>query len=450
MTLLSFNRATTLKEAFHACPAERALTDGDEIEKYYVDLSQVRTTEAIEGVSSKLDFLTPGEYSTILFTGHRGCGKTTELKRIQSRWEKEYLVIFINASEEIDINDVSYTDLYLVIIKQVESELRRLDIHFDAKLLESFESWFKETTKETEETVEKSIGITASIEGSAQIPFIAKLWAKLLSQIKGSNTQRITIRQTLEQGISRLKAGINLLLGDGTDKLRRKFPQYKGLLIILDTLDRVPPHVGDHLFFDYAAQLQELNCTIIYTVPISALYSAKHLSNTFGSPNIVPSVNIYELDRQQVHLNSDQKGLEAIASLIERRVEVEAIFESRQQLLELAKASSGHVRQLMTMMQTACLTAHGRGHTKLTAEDIDYAIKQEQFNFERSIPNQHYPLIAQVCLDKNMNKDEESQIMLFGTSVLEYNGKERWNYVNSLVKKIDAFQKALQSTVTSI
>jgi hypothetical protein len=66
-------------------------------------------------------------------------------------------------------------------------------------------------------------------------------------------------------------------------------------LVIVDNLDRIPPSVGNHLFFDYAPQLQELDCTIIYTVPISVIYSYKNVSNLFGNPNIVPMVNIYDL-----------------------------------------------------------------------------------------------------------------------------------------------------------
>jgi len=81
MTSLPPNRATTLKAAFRACDVGPLL--GPDVERYYVDLSAVRNTEAIEGVSARLDFLEPAEFSSILFTGHRGCGKSTELRRIQ-------------------------------------------------------------------------------------------------------------------------------------------------------------------------------------------------------------------------------------------------------------------------------------------------------------------------------------------------------------------------------
>ncbi len=93
------------------------------------------------------------------------------------------------------------------------------------------------------------------------------------------------------------------MLNNAFVKIRQKYPEYqKGLLIIFDNLDRVPPNVGNHLFFEYVAQLQGLNCTIIYTAPISIVYSEKNLSNAFDSPNIVPMVNIYKLERDRCDL----------------------------------------------------------------------------------------------------------------------------------------------------
>lgn len=436
------NRATTLKNAFRVCNVEPL--EGEDIDRYYVDLSAVRKTEAIEGVSTILDFQEAEQFTTILFTGHRGCGKSTELKRIQKQWEQDYRIIYLEVNTETDINDVNYKDLYLIVMKWIEFELRTLKLKLDASLMKNVEDWFKDVTQETEQTVEGSVSIEGEATLGPEAPFLAKLLVKLLAQIKGSNRQKETIRKTLEKDISRLTNDMNLLLDDAVKKLRKKFPEYKGFLIIFDNLDRVPPEVANHLFFDYAAQLQQLNCTIIYTVPLSVLYSTKNVNNNFGNPHIVPMVNIYEFDRDSCDLNYNQKHLNAMASLIERRVEVDELFESREHLLEIAKASGGHVRQLMQIMRTTCQTASTRRHAKITAEDVDYAVKQQQFNFERTIPESHYPVLAQVCLTKNITNDDIGQLMLFNTSVLEYNGKNRWNYPNPVVKQIDQFQKALQ------
>jgi energy-coupling factor transporter ATP-binding protein EcfA2 len=447
MNQSNFQRANTLKSAYNACTL--GPLDGERIEQYYVDLSAVRKTLAVDRISTILDLQEADNFSTILFTGHRGSGKSTELKRIQKIWKESYHVIYLEVNEETDINDANYTDLYLIVIKQVEFALRKLGLKFDQRLLSSFEAWFKEITEENEESVEKSVSVEseASLEGGA--PFIAKLMVKLLAQIKGSDKQKTTIRQTLEKDISRLKADINLLLRDAYVKLQKKYPDYKGLLIIFDNLDRISPKVADHLFFEYAAQLQELHCTIIYTVPISVLCSPKNpLSSFDGNPHIVPMVNIYQFDRNVRDLNYNQIGLDTIASSIEKRVNVDAVFDSRAELLELAKASGGNVRQLMQMMRSACLTARTKNHPKILAEDVIYAIKEQQFSFERLIPNDHYPLLAQVYLNKDVSKDDIGQLMLFNTSVLEYNGDNRWNYPNPVVMQNEFFQKALAEITT--
>ncbi|MBD1854109.1 MULTISPECIES: P-loop NTPase fold protein [Leptolyngbya] len=437
-------RAKTLKEAFRLCNIDPL--SGAGLERYYVDLSSVRKTEAIEGVNFVLDSQYPGEFCTILFTGHRGCGKSTELKRICHQWEQDYRVIYLEANDETDINDAEYTDFYLVVIKQVEFALREMGLSFDKRLLKGFEDWFKDVTKENEQTVESSVSVESEASLGSGAPFIAKLLVKLLAQIKGADKQKTVIRQTLQRDISRLKADINLLLQDAYQKIKSQYS--KGFLVIFDNLDRVPPEVGNHLFFDYAAQLQELNCTIIYTVPISVLCSSKNIVNTFGEPHVVSMVRTYQLVRERCELDYDAEGLKQLQQIIEKRVDTELLFESEQEVLALAKASGGHVRQLMQMVRSACQTASTRKHAKIQAEDVEYAIKQQQFHFERFVRDEHYPLLAKVCLTKNVTKDETGQLMLFNTSVLEYNGLDRWNYPNPAVRQSALFQTALRELLT--
>jgi predicted ATP-dependent protease len=152
------------------------------------------------------------------------------------------------------------------------------------------------------------------------------------------------------------------------------------------------------------------------------------------------------LDRNRTDdLDYNQEGLNAVASLIEHRVKVDSIFEDDQDVLTLAKASGGHVRQLMQMMRTACIIARSNGKETIDSQDVIDAIKQEQFDFERLIPFEHYPILVQVYLTKDISKDEIGQLMLFNTSVLEYNGNARWNYVNPVIKQSDVFQQALRN-----
>lgn len=454
MTTSSDLLATNLKDAYRVCDVV-PLQD-EKLARYYVDLSATRKTNALREISLVLEDQEASEFSTILFTGHRGCGKSTELRQIQTQWADEYKVIYVDAMLETDINDAEYTDIYLIVIKWVEFELRRNGLSFDAGLLASFEQWFKEITNETVESVDKSIAIEGEItlstknplEGIVAIapPFLAKLLVKLLGQVKASHQGKKTVRQTLLKDVSRLKADINLLLDDGLKKWQRKFSKCKGFLIIFDNLDRSPVNVANHLFFDYAAQLKDLHCTIVYTVPISVVYSPKNINNAFAKYNIIPMINIYKYDplvSSESDLEYHDQGLDAVMSLIEKRVDIDAIFESRQGLLELAKYSGGHVRQMMQMVRGAIQNARASRADKVSTEHITYAINQEQFNFERVIPDEHYPVLAKVYLSKNAPRDEIGQVMLSNISVLEYNGLHRWNYLNPVVIRSRLFNKAL-------
>jgi Cdc6-like AAA superfamily ATPase len=447
MTTPADNLAKNLTDAYDIC--EVAPLQGKDLERFYIPLLEARNSEAIIQVGQILEQQNSETFCTILFTGHRGCGKSTELRRIEQKWKEKYLTIFLDVQEETDINDLEYIDIYLMVIRQVEDTLRKLKITFDKQLLKSVEDWFKEVTKESEQSVALSLDTEASASLVAA-PFFAKLLFKLKGVIKNSSSQKTIIRETLKKEVTRMKGDINLLFGDGLKKLRAKFPHYKGFLVIVDNLDRCPPEVSNKLFFDYAEQLKELHCSMIYTVPISVLYSSKGLSNSFDDPHIVPMVNIYQLERDVFPLPYRQEALDAVAKIIEKRMDVNLLFHSRNELMELVKASGGHVRQLMQLTQRACLTASGRNHSQILAEDVEYAIKQLQFSFERTMNKKYFTELAYIALNKDFSDVEDVRVpMLYGASVLEYNGMEIWKYPNPLLMRSNAFTRALNAIQTT-
>lgn len=441
------DRATTLKQAFQVCNLG-ALT-GTAIDHYYVDLSDVRSSQSITSVSRQLEFLEAGEPAAILFTGHRGCGKSTELQCIQRYWSQHYEVIYIKATDELDINDTDYKDIYLVIVKYITQQLQVRGIDSDPELVRAFEDWFKDVTVETERTREASIGLGGNLELGGGTPLLLSMAVNLLAQIRGSEKHKRLIRENLQHGFSRLQEHTNALLQDAFDKLRVKRPHTKGFLLIFDNLDRVPPQVGEHLFLKYANQLRELHCTAIYTVPISVIYSGKNYNNVFSDLNVMPMVNIYQFEPDQSELSYDLDGVEKMTALIEQRVDTGTVFETRQVLQELVRLSGGHVRQLMQLIRTACLNAKDN---QISLVDVERSAAKEQNHFERFIPSNHYPVLADICRYKGIHLDLEAQAMmqsmLFNITVLEYeqlDNLQSWKYVNPLVRRINAFREALQA-----
>lgn len=442
---LPTHRATDLPTAYKISDLQPL--SGTDLDRYYVDLSATRKNDAIININSTLELQEANQHSTILFTGHRGCGKTTELRLLQRKWQQDFHVIYLESDKITDVYDIQYTDLYLLIAQYLEYEMRQINIQLDSRIIKDIEQWFGDVIEELEMSKNIEIAVagelTISNSGLLPIPLLAKFLAKLTSQIKGASRDKTTIRRAIEKDISILMTSLNLLLRDAEKKVIAKHPNYKGILIVFDNLDRCPPHVADKLFFDYAAQLQAIDCTIVYTVPIASLYSSGGIAKTFAKPYAVSMVNIYEYTNSPNLLNYADAGLHSLVELIDKRIDIAQVFADKKILLEIIRASGGHIRDLMQMVRQACLTAIGRKHTQVTADDALYAINQAQFSFEREIPDTHYPIIAETFLKKRAPSNALGQECLFYTYVLEYNGDRRWNYPHPTVAKINAFQTAL-------
>ncbi|MEC4805756.1 MAG: AAA family ATPase [Jaaginema sp. PMC 1079.18] len=95
-----------------------------EDKKYYIDFSTVRGGEIIEEMQSTISFFSPNEPTCTLFTGHIGCGKSTELRRLQLELEKDgFVVVYFESSEDLEMADVDISDILLAIAKRVSESL---------------------------------------------------------------------------------------------------------------------------------------------------------------------------------------------------------------------------------------------------------------------------------------------------------------------------------------
>jgi len=103
----------------------------------YVDLSSQRggsnwTNQLVNTITTS-----PGRTCQAL-TGHRGCGKTTELLRVKKQLEDlEHFVVMCNLCDEIEPNDVDFPEVLLAIVRNIASECRKLGIELNPGFLEA-------------------------------------------------------------------------------------------------------------------------------------------------------------------------------------------------------------------------------------------------------------------------------------------------------------------------
>ena len=163
--------------------------------KYYIDFSSVRGFRRIEQMKRTITELCPDQPTCQLFTGHIGCGKSTELLRLKYLLEEEnFHVVYFGATEDIDIIDVDISDILLSITRHVIESLEKLDISFRPK-------YFQRIFGEIQRILPTEVDITA-VEFSVGIAIIK-------TQLKGSLNERDKLRSILEPRIPNLIDSIN-------------------------------------------------------------------------------------------------------------------------------------------------------------------------------------------------------------------------------------------------
>jgi hypothetical protein len=280
------------------------------------------------------------------------------------------------------------------------------------------------------------------------LPLVARLLARVTGQIQTGHTVKEEIRRKLDPQISQLLANINLLLKAANAKLRQKGE--RRLVLIIDNLDRIVfRDLGDGrtthtaLYVEHGEQLRDIDSHVIYTVPISLMYSvhANAVRAIYPDCPVLPMIKVRNRDG-----TINPEGLEYLRRILAARIDLEKIFES-DATTYLCKACGGHPRDLMILVRQACVYAPGDHWPKPIDEAIARrAESQLVATYGRMIPEKHYPLLARVHLNKSVKSDEAHELMLYNLSVLEYlNGMPPWHDVHPAVMKLPKFQAALNT-----
>ena len=438
--------ARTLKDAYNAVNPVSPLPPND---PRYINLTQVRGKDVVDSLFTGISW--SDRFMTQLITGHRGCGKSTELLRLRAQLEEAgYVVLYFEADDDLDLNDLEYTDLLLTIARRVISDLQLQEIRLRPELLREIEAWFSETlyTREERREVERDLGTEARLglglpEG---LPLVAYLMARVTSQIKTGRAVKTEIRRKLDPQVSQLIGNLNLMLKDAHAKIRQQGKQ--GLVLLVDNLDRIIYRdLGDRrtthtaLYVEHGEQLCDLDCYTVYTVPISLMYSdcATAVRGIFPRYHVLPMIKWHNRDNTLA-----AEGLGYLRDMLGARFDLDELC-TPEAVDYLCQASGGHPRDLMILARQACEYAP----RAIWPQPITLAVAQRAeadlvADYSRMIPEEHYPLLARVYLTKDIRSDEAHELMLYNLTVLEYiNGMPPWHDVHPIVCKLPKFKTAL-------
>ncbi len=426
---------------YKACnPSKTIDMANSEDRQYYIDFSSVRGSDLVRELSRTITLLSGDEPTCQLFSGHIGCGKSTELFRLKDSLEQQgYHVVYFESSQDLDMADVDVSDILLAIAHQVSENLESAQIRIKP-------GYFTNLFGEISEFLQTPIELAGEAELSVG-------FARLTARTKDAPKLRSQLRQYLEPRVSSILDAINdELLGRANQALKSQGK--KGLVVIIDNLDRVdnsPKPWGrtqpEYLFVDRGEQLKRLNCHVVYTIPLTLMFSNDYgrLSSRFGvKPKVLPMIPVRTRQGEDY-----PKGMAMLRQMVLARAFPEVPSEARSQLIpelfdspetldRLCRISGGHMRRLLMLMYS-CLQQEDPPFTRECLENV---IQEYRDDLLGAITEQEWQLLVQVVNHQNVRGEDECQTLLRSMFVFEYRDREgRWFGINPALEESRQYQK---------
>jgi hypothetical protein len=413
----------------------------------YVDLRSVRgDANILRDLGNKI-IRSPGRNTCQLYAGHRGAGKSTELLRLQADLNKKgcFVVYFAADQDDLDPEDTEYTDILIACTRRLLEQLKNAN---PQPLL----AWLSDRQQDL-----KDLAFTEIRFDDLKLETAIGLFGKLSSTIRAIPNERAKIRAKLDPHTVTLLSALNEFIQDGKRHLPTDQSQ---LVVIVDNLDRIVPinreekrTNHEEIFIDRANQLKGLDCHLIYTIPISMVYSSRvsDLRDIYDNdPLVLPMIMVEMPDNQKVC----DEGMKQLKELIARRVRKYAptqtletnIFESLEVLEKLCLMSGGHIRNVMLLIRSAFDHIE---NLPITKQAVQRSITQAREIYHRTVEDNQWSLLVEVYKSKAIKNDDEYRKLLFNRCILQYAFFDRegemqvWYDVHPLIRAIPEFKGGL-------
>lgn len=410
-----------LSRFFKACNPSKTLVMGDASDQqYYIDFSDVRGCKIVEELQRTIVRISPDEPTCQLFTGHIGCGKSTELQRLKAELEVAgFHVVYFESSQDLDMADIDVSDILLSVARQVSVSLEAIGIKIKP-------GYFANLFREIGDFLQTPIDLSAQAELSLGI-------AKITAKTKDSPQLRTQVRQYLEPRTNSILQAINEeVLDKAVEQL--KLRGQKGLVVIIDNLDRVdmrPLASGrsqpEYLFIDRGEQLRRLKCHVVYTIPLALIFSSEceTLKNRLGggiAPKVLPMVLVRQRDGSDY-----EPGMFLLRQLVLARAFpdvprsarvglITEIFDQPETLDRLCRVSGGHIRNLLGLLYS-CLQ---RQDPPFSRESLDAVVQDYRDDLLLAIDEEEWQLLYEVVIQQSVKGESEYQRLLRSMFVFEY------------------------------
>ena len=432
-----------------ACdPSKTLVFKNPEDKKYYIDFASVRGSEIIEELKGNIvDFFDVP--TCALFTGHIGCGKSTELLRLKAELEDDgFHVVYFVSSDDLEMADVDISDVLLAIARRISESLENIQLSPQAT---GFRGLLDATKKVLLTEVDVKAG--ASLFGGKVGVDTTKREVSLSAGIA-----ELTVTAKNDKG---LREKLNQFLGPQKNKLLETINQEliapaiaqlqqvgkKGLVVIIDNLDRIDNRQKsasrsqqEYLFIDQNECLLGLHCHVVYTMPLALKFSPDYetLKQWFGEePKMLPMVPVQYRDGSDCEAGMNLLRQMVLArafpelSQEERFSQLAEVFDSAESLDRLCRICGGHVRDLLRLLSD--WITKGK-QLPLAGDVLEKLIRASHNDTTMTIAKEEWELLRQVHQSRRVGPDLGYQTLIRRRLVFEYRDSDgSWFTVNPLL-----------------
>jgi hypothetical protein len=353
------------------------------------------------------------------FSGHRGCGKSTELLHLLNDPEirKKYWAINFSIRHEADIIDLDFIDVLLAIGGRLYREYRKTNGELPEQLLKELDSWKGKVEHEIQTIAD---GRISGFEIGAGLD---AFFANAALKMKLEPATRVEIRQTFDKDITGLIAVIDAITS-AIYKKEGRFP-----LVLIDDMDKPDLDRARAIFHDHREIMTQPNCAIVYTVS-SALFYSKEFDAIRDRAVFLPNINLSTLSGEEI--NHD--GYAALKKFINLRMDSSLLTP---EALDLCIYYSGGVfRELARMMRTSIGHARRRNAEKVEAMDVEWAASEIRNEYRRILDKEDMKLLKTIHKTKKLEFVGRLRPLLQLLAILEYRDGENWCDVHPTLRKL--------------
>jgi hypothetical protein len=437
---MAYEPPTHILEVLQKIEYEEALPDGD---PRYVDTQKARGSEqTFTRLARKFGwdpetnaFFAPND-KHVLFFGHIGSGKTTELRRYAGKLNdsKRFYVVEVDVLAKLDRNNLQYTEALMAMAETLLERLNGDGYSLGEEALKPIRDWFTTAIHTRASNSELSAELKTGIQAGGGLPGIVKLFAGFTAAFKTGSSQKSEWRQEIRNGFTTLAIAFSELIRTA-EVLLASVGRAERVLFLIDGTDKMRGEDTQQFFVQDAEQLLAIQTLAIYTAPLHLKYDGR-LGGKLDADMVLPMIKLQERNGSPF-----APGLDAMHDLLLLRAD-QSLFASDAEAKRLVEFSGGHPRELLRLLKLCCEVAHD----KIDAMVVQRAIEQLASDYRYFLKPADYSLLK--AIDTNPahgGNDLQAQELLHRLALLQYNDGT-WRRSHPVVRTLEGYQLAVVPT----